>query len=409
MNNQLKLSVLDLVPHLGESSFEEALQQAVTLAQHAEAWGYGRYWVAEHHDLEHLSCASPEILLSHIGARTTSIRLGSGAVLLPHYSPLKVAENFRMLAALYPGRIDLGIGRAPGGSAHTSMALSGNFLGHVADLPQRIRSLTELLEDRYRYEDVPVAAKPVPATQPVMWMLGTNTKGVGYASEFGMGYVFGQFMSDADGAEILRSYKEGFQPSAHLQEPRAMVAVSVVCAMTQEEAEKLAADIPQTGQRTVAAEPMDKTTVGQDQSLDLVPKEQEGVHRVGVSRSVGRRDTTPAGDGYSQREPSEETRGSQVASDVSRSNGIKDTTSVGDGHSQGVPDEGTRDSKEVSIGSTSTSAGPSKKLIVGTPASVRSRLQELAEQYGCDEFLIVTPVSDYQARLESYRLLMEQE
>ncbi|KOP66663.1 luciferase [Bacillus sp. FJAT-18019] len=386
MNNQLKLSVLDLVPRLGESSFEEALQQAVTLAQHAEAWGYGRYWAAEHHDLEHLSCASPEILLSHIGARTTRIRLGSGAVLLPHYSPLKVAENFRMLAALYPGRIDLGIGRAPGGSAHTSMALSGNFLGHVADLPQRIRSLTELLEDRYRYEDVPVAAKPVPASQPVMWMLGTNTKGAGYASEFGMGYVFGQFMSDADGAEILRSYREGFQRSAYLQEPQAMVAVSVVCAQTQEEAEKLAADIPHPGQRTVAADPKEgrfeanayytpsnKTAVALDQDLDSVPKEQAGVHGADAPRSNGRIDTTPAGDGYAQGELGEETRGSQVASDGS------------------------------------TSAGPPKRLIVGTPASVRSRLREMAEQYGCDEFLIVTPVSDYRARLESYRLLMEQE
>lgn len=386
MNNQLKLSVLDLVPRLGEISFEEALQQAVTLAQHAEAWGYGRYWAAEHHDLEHLSCASPEILLTHIGARTTSIRLGSGAVLLPHYSPLKVAENFRMLAALYPGRIDLGIGRAPGGSAHTSMALSGNYLGHVADLPQRIRSLTELLEDRYRYEDVPVAAKPVPASQPVMWMLGTNTKGASYASEYGMGYVFGQFMSDADGAEILRSYREDFQPSAHLQEPRAMVAVSVVCAQTQEEAEKLAADIPQPGQRTVAVDPKEgrfeadahytpsnNTAVALDQSLDSVSGKPASIHETDVSRANSRTDTTPAGDGYAQGGPSEETRGSQVASDAS------------------------------------TSAGPSKKLIVGTPASVRSRLQEMAEQYGCDEFLIVTPVSDYQARLESYRLLREQE
>lgn len=102
MNNPLKFSVLDLVPRFGESTFEEALLHAVDLAQHAEAWGYRRYWAAEHHDLEHLSCASPEILLSHIGARTERIRLGSGAVLLPHYSPLKVAENFRMLAALYP-------------------------------------------------------------------------------------------------------------------------------------------------------------------------------------------------------------------------------------------------------------------------------------------------------------------
>lgn len=313
MNSQLKLSVLDLVPRLGEISFEEALQQAVILAQKVEAWGYGRYWAAEHHDLEHLSCASPEILLSHIGARTTRIRLGSGAVLLPHYSPLKVAENFRMLAALYPGRIDLGIGRAPGGSAHTSLALSGNFLGHVADLPQRIRALTELLEDRYRYEDVPVAAKPVSATPPVMWMLGTNKKSAGYAAEFGTGYVFGQFMSDTDGAEVLESYREAFQPSAHLQEPQTMLAVNVVCAETEEQAMKLVTQIPRPGQRTVPA----------------------------------------------------------------------DT-------------------------SGSVSSGPSRRLIIGTPASVRNRLQQMAVQYGCDEFLIVTPVSDYNARLESYRLLMEQ-
>ena len=244
MNNQLKLSVLDLVPRFGEY-VRRSLAQAVILAQNAEAWGYGRYWAAEHHDLEHLSCASPEILLSHIGARTARIRLGSGAVC----SPLKVAENFRMLA-LYPGRIDLGIGRAPGGSAHTSMALSGNFLGHVADLPQRIRALTELLEDRYRYEDVPVA-KPVPVTPPVMWMLGTNTKSAGYAAEFGTGYVFGQFMSDTDGAEVLQSYREAYRPSAHQHEPRAMVAVSVVCAATEEQAQKLAAEIPRPGQARI--------------------------------------------------------------------------------------------------------------------------------------------------------------
>lgn len=325
MNNQWKLSVLDLVPRFGESTFEEALQQAVILAQHAEAWGYGRYWAAEHHDLEHLSCASPEILLSHIGARTKRIRLGSGAVLLPHYSPLKVAENFRMLAALYPGRIDLGIGRAPGGSAHTSMALSGNFLGHVADLPQRIRALTELLEDRYRYEDVPVAAKPVPATPPVMWMLGTNTKSAGYAAEFGTGYVFGQFMSDTDGAEVLQSYREAYRPSAHQHEPRAMVAVSVVCAATEEQAQKLAAEIPR-------------------------PTIHDGDPQGNSASEYG--DPAPSG---------------------------------------------------------SDSSGPFQRLIIGTPASVRNRLQHMAEQYRCDEFLIVTPVSDYNARLESYRLLMEQQ
>lgn len=369
MNNQLKLSVLDLVPRFGESTFEEALQQAVILAQNVEAWGYGRYWAAEHHDLEHLSCASPEILLSHIGARTKRIRLGSGAVLLPHYSPLKVAENFRMLAALYPGRIDLGIGRAPGGSAHTSMALSGNFLGHVADLPQRIRALTELLEDRYRYEDVPVAAKPVPATPPVMWMLGTNTKSAGYAAEFGTGYVFGQFMSDTDGAEVLQSYREAYRPNAFLQEPRTMVAVSVVCAATEEQAQKLAAEIPRPGQGSVPTGR--KETADHDQSTVLAAIGQAEV-------GGGGGDTHSSG---------------------------RTAATIHDGDPQGNSASESGDPAP----SGSDSSGPSQRLIIGTPASVRNRLQHMAEQYRCDEFLIVTPVSDYNARLESYRLLMEQQ
>jgi len=343
LNQSLKLGVLDLVPRLGESTFEEALQQAAELARRAEAWGYHRYWAAEHHDLEHLSCASPEILLSHIGTRTERIRLGSGAVLLPHYSPLKVAENFRMLAALYPGRIDLGVGRAPGGSAHTSMALSGNFLGHVADLPNRIRALTELLEDRYRYEDVPVGAKPVPGISPSLWMLGTNTKSAGYAAEFGTGYVFGQFMSDTDGAEVLRSYREAFRPSAYLKKPQTIVAVSVICAETEELAREMAA---------AAAR------LRQERSGQL---EQENAARQGKNGGDGQ-------DG--QDEHNEHVR--------------HDRHDRHDGHD----------------------GGSFPRILTGTAESVTSVLKEMAERYQSEEFLIVTPVADYAARLKSYRLLM---
>lgn len=235
----IALSVLDLVPRIGDSSSEEVLEQAVKLAIHAEKWGCERYWAAEHHNMDNLSCASPEILLSHMGARTSRIRLGSGAVLLPHYSPLKVAENFRMLATLYPGRIDLGVGRAPGGSAHTSMALSGNFLANVADMPNRVQALKALLSDSYAYEDVPVTAKPVPRIPPELWMLGTNVKSAAMAAEFGTGYVFGQFMSDKNGAEVLRTYREVFQPSSLLDRPRSIMAVGVICAKTEEEAVRL--------------------------------------------------------------------------------------------------------------------------------------------------------------------------
>ncbi|MGN7411350.1 MsnO8 family LLM class oxidoreductase [Paenibacillus sp. SAF-068] len=236
MSETFSLGVLDLVPRLNDASAEQALQQSVSLAQHAEAWGYARYWTSEHHDMAELASASPEVLLSHIGARTTTIQLGSGAVLLPHYSPLKVAESFRLLAALYPGRIELGLGRAPGGGPHATMALSGNYLQHVSKLPESITALTELLEDRYSYEDHPVTARPIPQFPLSLWMLGTNVKSAEFAARFGMGYVFGQFMSDADGTEAVRRYREGFIPSATMKEPEVMVAVSVLCAESETDA-----------------------------------------------------------------------------------------------------------------------------------------------------------------------------
>ncbi|WJM09542.1 MULTISPECIES: MsnO8 family LLM class oxidoreductase [Paenibacillus] len=236
MSETFSLGVLDLVPRLNDATAEQALQQSVTLAQHAEAWGYVRYWTSEHHDMAELASASPEVLLSHIGARTTTIQLGSGAVLLPHYSPLKVAESFRLLAALYPGRIELGLGRAPGGGPHATMALSGNYLQHVSKLPESLAALTELLEDRYMYEDHPVTARPIPKLPLSLWMLGTNVKSAEFAARFGMGYVFGQFMSDADGTEAVRRYREGFMPSATMKEPEVMVAVSVLCAESETDA-----------------------------------------------------------------------------------------------------------------------------------------------------------------------------
>lgn len=236
MSETFSLGVLDLVPRLNDATAEQALQQSVVLAQHAEAWGYARYWTSEHHDMAELASASPEVLLSHIGARTTTIQLGSGAVLLPHYSPLKVAESFRLLAALYPGRIELGLGRAPGGGPHATMALSGNYLQHVSKLPESLAALTELLEDRYTYEEHPVTARPIPKLPLSLWMLGTNVKSAEFAARFGMGYVFGQFMSDADGTEAVKRYREGFIPSATMQEPEIMVAVSVMCAKSENDA-----------------------------------------------------------------------------------------------------------------------------------------------------------------------------
>jgi luciferase family oxidoreductase group 1 len=237
----LSLGVLDLAPRLSGVSAEEALQQSLLLAKSAESWGYDRYWVAEHHDIPGLACPSPEVLLGYIGALTRRIKLGSGALLLPHYSPLKVTESFHLLSALFPGRVELGLGRAPGGPAHASMALSGNFLKNVADLPDSITAVMELLQDGYAYEGRPVTARPLPAIAPAPWILGTNERSAGYAARYGTGYVFGSYMSEKEAAPVLERYRNSFQPSLLVPEPRAMVAVAVVCAASEAEAAELAA------------------------------------------------------------------------------------------------------------------------------------------------------------------------
>jgi len=243
----VKLGVLDLVPVFEHANAVQALEQAVSLARLAERRGYTRYWVAEHHDMPQLACTSPEVLLAHIGAKTERIRLGSGALLLPHYKPLKVAESFHLLASLYPGRIDLGIGRAPGGSAHASIALSGNFLENVRQLPTSLKELRQLLQGEFECEGQPVRARPIPPVPPELWLLGTNHKSAAYAAELGAGYVFGKFMSDVSGEEVLRAYRDAFIPSALCPEPRTIVAVSAICAETEEEAHQLAESIRRPG------------------------------------------------------------------------------------------------------------------------------------------------------------------
>ncbi|WP_211747055.1 MsnO8 family LLM class oxidoreductase [Paenibacillus sp. Marseille-Q4541] len=235
-SKHIELGILDLVPSLMGVSAEEALRQSVQLAIQGEKWGYQRYWTSEHHNLPGTESASPEVLLSHIGAKTERIKLGSGAVLLPYHHPIRVAEHYHMLAALYPGRIELGIGRAPGGSAHLSMALAGNYLEKVVQYPELIKQLQDLLHSRYSFDGEPILAKPVPETPPSLWLLGTNVKSAEYAAKFGTGYVFGQFMSEQNGLDILQKYREQFVPSENLAEPKASIAVNVICASSADEA-----------------------------------------------------------------------------------------------------------------------------------------------------------------------------
>ncbi|TWI58093.1 LLM class flavin-dependent oxidoreductase [Halalkalibacter nanhaiisediminis] len=238
----MKLSILDQSPISVGKTAGEALEASMKLAQTGEKLGYERYWIAEHHDFPALACPAPEVMLGYIGANTTKIRIGSGAVLLPHYKPYKVAETYNLLATLFPNRIDLGIGRAPGGSAEATIALSNNYLEQVRNMPESTKELLQFLRNDFPSDHMfsKISASPLPVTLPQPWILGTGEKSAILAAENGTAYAFGHFMSDKDGENIVKSYVEHFQPTGILQGPKTIVAVSAICAETTERAEELA-------------------------------------------------------------------------------------------------------------------------------------------------------------------------
>ncbi|MBU7592419.1 LLM class flavin-dependent oxidoreductase [Metabacillus halosaccharovorans] len=238
----MRLSILDQAPISSNQTPRDALLESLQLAQAGERLGYTRFWVAEHHDLAGLACSAPEVMLAYIGANTKTIRIGSGAVLLPYYRPYKVAETFNMLATLFPDRIDIGIGRAPGGSAEATNALSDQFLQQVWDLPKSIMELLHFIYNDFPsdHEYVKVQAAPLPDTAPVPWLLGTSKKSALLAAKTGLSYAFGQFMSDNDGKDIIKQYLDHFKPKRIENHPNVILTVSVICAETNEKAEEIA-------------------------------------------------------------------------------------------------------------------------------------------------------------------------
>jgi luciferase family oxidoreductase group 1 len=238
----MRLSILDQSPIKSGSTPAEAVQETLDLAQAAERLGYHRYWVAEHHSSSGLAGASPEVLIGQIAARTSHLRVGSGGVMLSHYSSLKVAECFRMLETLFPGRIDLGIGRAPGSDQLTARALQpGGGLG-LDRFPEQIADLVGYLGDCLpaNHPFARVRAMPAGPTAPEVWLLGSSDQSALYAAHFGLGFSFAHFINADGGAEVTRAYRERFRPSATFPEPRASVGVFALCADTEAEARRLA-------------------------------------------------------------------------------------------------------------------------------------------------------------------------
>lgn len=238
----LPLSILDQAPISEGSTAAAALRNSVDLARFAEELGYVRYWVAEHHGTPALACASPEALIGPIAASTSRIRVGSGGVMLPHYSPLKVAETFSMLAALAPGRIDLGIGRAAGTDPVTTFALQRDRRqAGPDDFPGQLYELLAYLDDTMP-PDHPFArltALPGLPEVPEVWLLGSSPQSAIWAAELGIPYAFADFINP-HGAEIVADYRARFEPSSHAAAPRVILAVWAVCAESDEEAQRIA-------------------------------------------------------------------------------------------------------------------------------------------------------------------------
>ena len=233
----MRLSVLDISPVASGSSPAEALRNTLDLAQVADALGYTRYWLAEHHAMGGLADAAPEVLLARLVSETSRIRLGSGGVMLPHYAPFKVAEAFRMLEALAPGRIDLGIGRAPGGTSLVSAALE---TGDVRAFPDHIQETIDFLDGTTPTGTMfaSLSAMPTGRTSPAVWLLGSSEYGAMLAAHMGLPYVYAHFIG-GDAPATTRAYRENFQPSARGGEPRVIVALSAIAADTDDEAYEL--------------------------------------------------------------------------------------------------------------------------------------------------------------------------
>ncbi|QKY68774.1 LLM class flavin-dependent oxidoreductase [Lentibacillus sp. CBA3610] len=327
----MKLSVLDQSPISRGSSPEQALNNTLKLAEITEQLGYTRYWVAEHHNTNGLASVSPEILIGRIASCTNKIRVGSGGVLLPQYSPYKVAENFKMLEALFPGRIDLGIGRSPGGSQDTRMALLDSIHKDMSEFPRQLHDLQGFLHNtlpqdhRYRL----VKAAPRTKTVPPMWVLGLSERGAENAAEIGTGFMFGHFINPDKGQAAMEAYREKFQPSSDFEQPVNAVCIFIVCADTEEEAEELALS-------------QDKWLLNVGKGSDIkVPSIEEVKKR-----------------SYRQEEL-----------DIIEKN--------------------------------------RRRTVIGTPEQVKAELERLGDYYQTDEFMIITNIYDFDAKVHSYRLLAE--
>jgi luciferase family oxidoreductase group 1 len=238
----MRLSVLDQSPVISGLGARRAIEETLALARRVEALGYHRYWLAEHHAIAALADPCPEVLLARLGAETKRMRVGTGGVLLPYYSAFRVAEAFRMLEALYPGRIDLGIGRAPGGNQRTAHAVGGGMMPDARDFPEQVWQLREhfhgSLPDDHPFKRVRL--QPEVDTAPEIWLLGSSEYSGALAAQLGLPFAFAHFINPQGGDAVARAYRRNFQGKGS---PQVVVCTFAICAESEADAERLAAPI----------------------------------------------------------------------------------------------------------------------------------------------------------------------
>lgn len=239
----IKISTLDLVPVRADSGPAQSLRNSLDLAQHVEKFGYNRFWVAEHHNMDGIASSATSVLLSYLAGGTSTIRVGAGGVMLPNHAPLVIAEQFGTLASLYPGRIDLGLGRAPGSDQMTARALRRERSGSADDFPDDVEELVRYLGPRT--PDQKVIAVPGYGTEVPIWLLGSSLFSAQLAGMRGLPYAFASHFAPRYLHEAIRVYRNHFQPSAVLDKPYVMLGVPLVAAETDEQADYLATSVYQ--------------------------------------------------------------------------------------------------------------------------------------------------------------------
>lgn len=284
----IPFSILDLAPIAEGSDAAQSFRNSLDLAQHGERWGFNRYWLAEHHGMPGIASAATSILIAHIAGGTSTIRVGAGGIMLPNHSPLVIAEQFGTLESLFPGRIDLGLGRAPGSDQATARALRRNLASDADEFPQDVVELMEYFAAESRR---PVRAVPGAGLNVPIWILGSSLFGAQLAAALGLPYAFASHFAPMQMMQAIELYRATFRPSAQLAKPRVMLGFNVFAADTDEEAGFLATSAQQSFVNLRSGRPSRLPPPVKDYAKHIGPHERAILDQVLSCAAIGSHDT----------------------------------------------------------------------------------------------------------------------